>query len=274
MAAGALMPRGAIVLIYHGVGVTPPAGADGRERKYWVLPEALRGHLVALRQGQHGMGRLCDSWAGPHGEGSASSAVVLTFDDGRATDYEVVLPLLLAAGAHAEFFVNTATIGQTGYLTWSQVTEMCRAGMSFQSHAHDHVVLPGLPPRLLKNELHSSKRLLEDRLGAGVDFLAAPYGLVDRRVIETAHEVGYRAVCTSLAWPARPGAPTVNRVPVYRDTTIEQFAAILGRQLSAFLPGLARTAFMYLPKRVLLKVSPRRLGARLQTEGLWVEPTV
>ena len=55
-----------------------------------------------------------------------------TFDDGRATDYEVAFPLLLAAGVRAEFFVNTATIERAGHLTWSQIMEMHRAGMSFQ----------------------------------------------------------------------------------------------------------------------------------------------
>src|SRR5207245_814993 len=107
-----------------------------------------------------------------------------------------------------------------------------------RQHGHDHFVLPGLPPPILKNELETSKRLLEDRVGVEVGFLAAPYGLLDRRVLDTAREVGYRAVCGSLSWPARPGAATVNRVPVYRDTTAARFAAILGRQPSAFLPGV------------------------------------
>src|SRR5439155_26568066 len=121
----------------------------------------------------------------------------------------------------------------------------------------DHLVLPGLPPRLLTNQLQTSKRLPEDRLGRTVDFLAAPYGLVDRRVVATAREVGYQAVCSSLAWPARPSAVIVNRVPVYRDTTGQRFAAILERQPRAYLPGIARTALMYVPKRVLLKVRPQ-----------------
>ena len=163
---------------------------------------------------------------------------------------------------------NTATIGQPGYLDWCQVAEMHRAGMTFQSHAHDHVVLPGLPARALKDELHTPKRLLEDRVGCGVDFLAAPYGLLDRRVLDTAREVGYRAVCSSLSWPARPGAAIVNWVTMYRNTTTARFQAILGRQPSAYLPGVARTVLLYVPRRVLLKVRPHYLGAQLQTEGV------
>jgi peptidoglycan/xylan/chitin deacetylase (PgdA/CDA1 family) len=252
--------------MYHGIGDSIPAGVSDRESKYWVSPGSLERQLAQIRDGGHSIASLYAFWASR--EGPAQQQVVLTFDDGRATDYKLAFPLLVAAGAHAEFFINTATIGQPGYLAWGQVAEMHRAGMSFQSHAHDHVVLAGLPPRILKNELQTSKRLLEDRVGCRVDFLAAPYGLLDRRVLDTAREVGYQAVCGSLSWPARPGAAIVNRVAVYRNTSTARFEAILGRKPSAYLPDVARTMLMYLPKRVLLKVRPHYLGAQIQTEGV------
>ena len=267
MAARELRLSGAPVLIYHGLGASVPAQVGGRERKYWVTPAAFARQLAQIRAAGQRIRRLYDFWSGETHAPENRPAVVLTFDDGRATDYEVAFPLLLAAGARAEFFVNTATIERAGHLTWSQIVEMQRAGMSFQSHAHDHVLLPGLPERLLRNELQTSKRLIEDRVGRGVDFLAAPYGLLDRRVMDTAREVGYQAVCNSFAWPARPGGTVVNRVAVYRDTTEARFAGILGRQASAYLPSVARTALTYLPKRILLKVRPHQLGAQLHLEG-------
>ena len=267
MAARQLTLSGAPVLIYHGLGATLPADVAGRDTKYWVTPAAFGRHLAQIREAGQRVRRLYELWSGRATAPENQSAVVLTFDDGRATDYEVAFPLLLAAGVRAEFFVNTATIERAGHLTWSQIMEMHRAGMSFQSHAHDHVLLPGLPERLLRNELQTSKRLIEDRVGLGVDFLATPYGLLDRRVIDTAREVGYQAVCNSLSWPTRPGRAVVNRVTVYRDTTASRFAGILARQPSAYLPSVARTALTYLPKRVLLKVRPSRLGALLHLEG-------
>jgi peptidoglycan/xylan/chitin deacetylase (PgdA/CDA1 family) len=253
--------------MYHGLGVPLASIVGAREAKYWVAPGTFARHLAQIRESGGRIRRLYDFWALDPDAPESQSAVVLTFDDGRATDYEIAFPLLLAAGARAEFFVNTATIERPGYLTWSQIGEMHRAGMSFQSHAHDHVLLPALPERLLRNELQTSKRLIEDRVGRSVDFLAAPYGLLDRRVLEIAREVGYLAVCNSLSWPARPGGAVVNRVAVYRDTTRSRFAAILTRQPAAYLPGVVRTALAYLPKRVLLKVRPRHLGAQLHLEG-------
>ena len=263
MAARELTLGGTPVLIYHGLGALVPADVDDREGKYWVSPASFGRQLAMIREGGHRVVRLYDFWTDDEDERLGRPPVVLTFDDGRATDYEIAFPLLLAAGVGAEFFLNTATIGQPGHLTWDQVVEMHRAGMSFQSHAHDHVVLPRLPPQLLRDELSTSKRLIEDRVGRGVDFLAAPYGLLDRRLVDTAREVGYQAVCSSLGWPARRGGAVVNRIVVYRGTTDARFAAILGRQPSGYLPGIARTALTYLPKRVLLRLRPEQLGAQL-----------
>jgi peptidoglycan/xylan/chitin deacetylase (PgdA/CDA1 family) len=93
----------------------------------------------------------------------------------------------------------------------------------------------------LSNALRISKRLIEDRVGRAVDFLAAPHGLVDRRVVDAARDAGYQAVCASRGWPARPGAAIVNRVTVLRDTTEMQFSAILARQPRAYVPAIART---------------------------------
>ena len=176
--------RGVPVLQYDGLGISLPGDVDDRLASHWVTPVGLGRQLGLIREFGHRVVRLYDAWARGEEEWPARSPVVLTFDDGRAADYEVAFPLLLAAGVRAEFFINTATIGQLGYLTWSRIAEMQRAGMSFQSHSHDHVPLPALPARQLSNELRISKRLIEDRVGRAVDFLAAPHGLVDRRVVE------------------------------------------------------------------------------------------
>src|SRR5262249_42598257 len=200
----------------------------------------------------------------PNEEGgrSARPSVVLTFDDGRAADYEIAFPILLAAGMRAEFFINTAHVGQPGYLTWARITEMHRAGMSFQSHRPDPVALPALSARLLRNELRTSKRLIEDFLGRGVDFLAAPHSLVDRRVVDAAQEAGYQAVCASRGWPAQPGDAVVNRITVLRDTTAGQFGALIARQPQAYVGAVARALVTRLQQRVTLKLRPPHLDAQ------------
>ena len=266
MAAHELTLAGTPVLMYHGLGASSPTDLAPRERTYWISADAFERQLALIRRGGHRVVTLYDYWAGERDDRRAAAPVVLTFDDGRASDYQVAFPRLLAGGVRADFFVNTATIGRPGYLTWGQVAEMHRGGMSFQSHAHDHVVLPALSPSALRIQLQTSKRQIEDRVGRSVDFLAAPYGLLDRRLVNTAREAGYRAVCGSLGWPARRRRAVVNRVAIYRETSDARFTAILGRRPAAYLPGLARTALRYLPKRVLLRVRPWALGAQLSTD--------
>jgi peptidoglycan/xylan/chitin deacetylase (PgdA/CDA1 family) len=260
--------RGVPVLQYDGLGTSLPAEVDARLASHWVAPVSLGRQLASIREHGYRVTRLYDAWA-PHeiGERPARPAVVLTFDDGRAADYDVAFPLLLAAGVRAEFFINTARVGRPGYLTWARIAEMHRAGMSFQSHAHEHVALPALSAQLLRNELRTSKRLIEDFLGRGVDFVAAPHSLVDRRVIDAAQDAGYHAVCASRGWPARPGDAVVSRITVLRDTSDAQFGAIVARDPLGYLPAAVRAALTRWQQRIALKLRPASLDGELSPGG-------
>jgi len=259
--------RGIPVLQYDGLGTSLPAGVDPKLASHWIPPVSLARQLVAIRESGHRVVKLYDAWT-RGGEQSGRASVVLTFDDGRAADYEIAFPLLLAAGMRAEFFINTAKVGRPGYLTWTRIEEMQRAGMSIQSHSHEHVALPTLSARQLRTEIRTSKRLIEDFLGRGVDFLAAPHGLVDRRVVDAAQEAGYQAVCASRGWPAQPGDAVVNRVTVLRDTTAAQFGALLARQPQAYVGAVARSLVTRLQQRVTLKLRPPDLDGELSPRGV------
>jgi len=256
--------RGIPVLHYDGLGTSPPPDVNARLASRWVTPVSLGWQLVSIRECGHRVVRLYDAWARrDDGDQPGHTPVVLTFDEGRAADYEVAFPLLLAAGVRAEFFINTSRVGQPGYLTWNRISEMQRAAMSFQSHSHSHGPLTALPPQLLRNEVRTSKRVIEDHTGRGVNFLAAPFGLVDRRVIDEVREAGYKAVCASGGWPAQPRGAVVNRVTVLRDTSETQFGAILAREPRGYLPGVARALRMRLLHRVALKLRPPGLDGQV-----------
>lgn len=248
------------VLLYHGVtrsGEEPPVA--GAERKYWVSANQLRTQLGQVRGAGSRVVRLRDAWAPESHVAGPDRPVVLTFDDGRAADYAVSFPLLREAGVPAEFFVNTAAVGTAGFVTWAQLAEMSRAGMSIQSHGHDHVNLAHLPVRALEDQLARSKAQIEDRLGAPVEFLATPYGLVNPRVFTTAREQGYTAVCTSRAWPASPGAPAVGRTVIHRHTPVGAVLGIVACRPVPYLVRAVRAGLIYLPKRLLLRRWPNRL---------------
>lgn len=250
---------GITVFVYHGLATRLEAELPWREGKYWVSPLHFRKQLRCIDREGYRATLLRDSWNPTTLINRGNSTVALTFDDGRLSDYCIAYPLLLQAGVRAEFFVNTASIGKQGFLGWRQIGEMHRGGMSFQSHSHDHVDLSRLPLGELEWQLKRSKQTLEDWLGSAVDLLAAPYGVLNDKLVELALRIGYRAVCSARSLPARPGAPRVNRTVVYRHTALSDFCQLLDRRLLGFLPRVAR-APLYWPTRLLSRARPSRPG--------------
>jgi peptidoglycan/xylan/chitin deacetylase (PgdA/CDA1 family) len=246
--------RGVPVFLYHGLSHTTTIAVPSRERKYWVERREFEQHLKQIRACGYGVRKLgqlwkeAKTWEGP--------TAALTFDDGLASDYEIAYPLLHEFGLRADFFVNTANVGRPGFLTWAQIVEMQQAGLSFQSHSHEHVYLTWLPPQGLEQQLRHSKQTLEDRLGRQVNFLSAPFGELNSRVVKAAQEAGYRAVCGTRSWPATPGAQLVNRVVIDRNTTAADFRRLLTGSLVGYAARAVRECLVYLPKRLMLRFRP------------------
>jgi hypothetical protein len=65
--------------------------------------------------------------------------VLLTFDDGLASLYHVIYPLLKKYQMMAVSYLAPAWIGQPGFVTWVQCREMDQSGaVDFQSHSEAH----------------------------------------------------------------------------------------------------------------------------------------
>lgn len=256
---------GVPIFMYHVLTERPEAGPAVRA-KYHLPATVFREHLALIASAGFRPASIAQLWA-RRPLADARPAVGLSFDDGDVSNYTLAFPALVDAAAPADFFVNTATVGRPGFLSWSHIAEMQRAGLSFQSHSHDHVVLLGLPAPALERQLRESKRLLEDRLGTAVDFLAAPYGLLNRRVVTAAREAGYQAVCTSWDWPARPGASTLGRLAVHDATSLTDFSRLLHGRPGILGRRMTRALLAHVPKRILLRLKPERLGVETLEAG-------
>lgn len=258
-ARGLLCLSGVPVFVFHGLAgrdSAPLAGLPARERKYSSTGDQFRDQLLAIRR-HGGTGASLKHLADNRWSLHSGAPIGITFDDGCSSDYEVAYPLLLASGARADFFINTATVGTPGHLAWSQIREMHANGMSIQSHGHHHSYLTHLAEDALRHELEVSKRTIEDHLGAEVHFLAVPYGDFNRRVLRVARETGYRAVCTSRNWPARPDQYTINRTAVYGSTARHEFESLLARDAIWYGRRAARAAAISVPKYVWLQLRRR-----------------
>lgn len=129
----------------------------------------------------------------------APKKVVLTFDDGDASNYRDAFPVLREKGFTATFFVTVNEIGKKGRMEWAMIQDLVKNGMEVGSHGLNHSFLTTHDSRTIQHELSASKQILEENMGKRVDFVSIPHGFYDKRVLAIAHDAGFRAVCISDA---------------------------------------------------------------------------
>jgi peptidoglycan/xylan/chitin deacetylase (PgdA/CDA1 family) len=118
---------------------------------------------------------------------STKKYVVVTFDDGYADFYAHAFPALNRHGFSATVFLPTGYIGKVSVpfkgkdcLTWGEVRELRKYGISFGSHTVTHPQLSTLDVDMVKAEIVNSKRAIEDNLGESVDSFAYPFAFPEQ----------------------------------------------------------------------------------------------
>ncbi len=123
--------------------------------------------------------------------GHVRRGVVFTFDDGSTDHFQTVRPLLRDFGFPALFYVCTAKLNRTGYLTSEQVRMLWEEGHTIGSHSHSHRRLDVLPDEQIKEELELSAIAIEKIIGQRPVHFAPPGGFYNTTVQELAYRLGY-----------------------------------------------------------------------------------
>lgn len=228
------------ILVFHKISTSLSFGISNYQpRRFFALIEDLSNSGVFFES-------LKSNCASPD-----PNRVSLSFDDGYAHLYDLLIELAERFKITPTIFVPTAWIGHSNKWDYShflrreqhfgkaQLKSLQRAGIVVGSHGHTHRNLRRLTDIELANELAGSRKILQDILGADVNCLSYPFGAVDERVAACAAAAGYK-YGFSMNHVTALGAFGIGRCPVYGFDT----ARSIRRKLSGGRVGRSQTRFI------------------------------
>ena len=196
-----LSPRYVVpILTYHYFGYENAQGIDKRLFLLYVTPEHFQRQMRYLKDKHYNVISLDELIEGmKKGKKFSHNTVVITIDDGDRSIYTYMYPVLKKNGFSATVFLITNRIGTNpDYLTWDQVNEMFKHGISFGGHTKSHVYLPLIKEKdILWDEIAGSKEVIEKHTGAPVDYFSYPSGGFTPEVEMLTKKAGYKGACTT-----------------------------------------------------------------------------
>lgn len=115
----------------------------------------------------------------------AQKRLAVTFDDGLEDVFDIAYPLLRKRNVPFTVFIAPDLLDTEGYITTEQLKKMAEDPLvTIGSHCLSHVPIKGLPKEKQRKELFESKAMLERILNVPVNYLAYPYGQIDRQGIK------------------------------------------------------------------------------------------
>jgi len=224
------------VLMYHVIN-PPPAGAPFPG--LYVPADEFAAQMRALKAaGWHAvtMDQLEAYWTRgvPLGPGKP---VVLTFDNGYASQYENALPILKRLGwVGNENIQLTGLPPSEGGLTTAQVRAMIAAGWELDTQGISHADLITLDPSQLKYQVATARQMLRKRYGAPVNWFCYPSGHYDAAVVAAVKAAGFVGSTTVIPGWASPSEDPY-RLPRLRVLGGTSPAALLDQIASAQSSG-------------------------------------
>ena len=190
--------------------------------------------------------------------------IVITFDDGDASVYDLALPILARYGFRATLFVVTARVGTKWNgiecLDWARLRELEESGVfRIESHTDDLHYKIDASDRTepvfiaasehgaeldgsrdweskLREDLERSRASIERNTGRSPSFLAWPYGAANADLNRVAAEAGFVRTCSlrakrnlrvfSTASDALPPVE-ISRYTITARTSLKEFKSIL-----------------------------------------------
>jgi peptidoglycan/xylan/chitin deacetylase (PgdA/CDA1 family) len=236
------------VLMYHVIN-PPPAGAPFPG--LYVPADEFAAQMQALKAaGWHAvtMDQLEAYWTRgvPLGPGKP---IVLTFDNGYASQYTNAMPILKRLGWVGDENIQLSGLPPSqGGLTDDQVRGLLAAGWELDTQGISHADLIALDATQLHYQVTIARQILQKRYGVPVNWFCYPSGHYDSTVIAEVKAAGYVGSTTVIpGWANRGEDPyRLPRLRVLGGTSpaalLEQIAQAQGNSAPPGSYGGAGTA--------------------------------
>ncbi len=184
------------ILCYHNFNPTVPGSMN-------MSPKKLEAQLKWLKENGFTIIPLKEAVAYLQGKRDSlpPKSVVITADDGWKSVYTYMLPLAKKYNIPVTLFIYPQTISRGQHaMTWKELKELQNTGLfDIQGHTYWHPnfkqekkrLSPEAYDKFVQVQLANSKKILEERLGTDVSYLAWPFGIYDNYLEHQAEKAGY-----------------------------------------------------------------------------------
>jgi len=121
-----------------------------------------------------------------------SKPVLLTFDDGTASQSINAVPVLQQYNFKAVFFIMTVSLNRSIYMSTQQVKQLSNEGFIIGAHTWDHHNVTGYRNADWKVQLETPKHQLEQITNKPVEYFAYPNGTWNEAAIVQLKNYGYK----------------------------------------------------------------------------------
>jgi peptidoglycan/xylan/chitin deacetylase (PgdA/CDA1 family) len=175
-------------LMYHDLSGCSSGFSDPWAELYKIPEAEFVAHLNAIQQAG-----LADRVASVERVSEDSRIpLFLTFDDGGSSALRIG-EILSSRGWCGHFFITTGCIGQSGFLSASEIRQVHAGGHVIGSHSVSHPTrMRALTKSALDREWCESMETLQEIIGAPVQTGSVPGGFYSRNVGMAAAESGIR----------------------------------------------------------------------------------
>src|SRR5579884_4226374 len=148
------------ILMYHYIGNNPNP-ADTARYALSTSPDVFDQQLGILAKEGFTPITLDTLYAAMKGGQLPAKPIVLTFDDGYVDFYVNAFPILKKYNFHAVSFIPTSLMGQSYYMSWSEIKDIQSSGLvAFEAHSLTHPDLTTLSQAQMDEQVIESKKVL------------------------------------------------------------------------------------------------------------------